>query len=128
MDLGDIQFAYCTEFFVINLKKSTTLADIDKLRGKPDEHRRQRHLHRRSRNDQGACAYQQPRVALTYALELGELDRPKIENMLEQNRALKAKIEAEKKDQGMLAICRARASATSSRISSSTASSKAGRR
>lgn len=32
MDLGDIQFAYCTEFFVINLKKSTTLADIDKLR------------------------------------------------------------------------------------------------
>ena len=46
-----------------------------------------------------------PGVALTYALELGELDRPKIENMLEQNRALKAKIEAEKKDQGMLAIC-----------------------
>ena len=46
-----------------------------------------------------------PGVALTYALELGELDRPKIENMLEQNRALKAKIEAEKKDQGMLAVC-----------------------
>ncbi len=46
-----------------------------------------------------------PGVALTFALELGELDRVKIENMLEQNRALKAKIEAEKKDQGMLAIC-----------------------
>ena len=46
-----------------------------------------------------------PGVALTYALELGELDRPKIENMLEQNRALKAKIKAEKKEQGMLAIC-----------------------
>ncbi|MBE7093260.1 MAG: DAK2 domain-containing protein, partial [Clostridiales bacterium] len=28
MDLGEIQFAYCTEFFVINLKKSTTLSDI----------------------------------------------------------------------------------------------------
>lgn len=46
-----------------------------------------------------------PGVALTFALELGELDRVKIENMLEQNRALKAKIEAEKKEQGMLAIC-----------------------
>ena len=32
LDLGEIQFAYCTEFFIINLKKSTTLADIDRLR------------------------------------------------------------------------------------------------
>ncbi|MGN1235124.1 MAG: DAK2 domain-containing protein, partial [Christensenellaceae bacterium] len=46
-----------------------------------------------------------PGIALTYALELGELDRPKIENMLEQNRQLKAKYEAEKKPMGMLAIC-----------------------
>jgi dihydroxyacetone kinase-like predicted kinase len=47
----------------------------------------------------------QPGKALTYALELGELDRPKIENMLEQNRQIKAKMEAEKKEMGMLAIC-----------------------
>ena len=105
MDLGDIQFAYCTEFFVINLKKSTTLADIDKLRERlmaigdsviciGDLEMIKVHVHTN-------C----PGVALTYALELGELDRPKIENMLEQNRALKAKIEAEKKEQGMLAIC-----------------------
>ena len=46
-----------------------------------------------------------PGKALTYALELGELDRPKIENMLEQNRQLRAKLEAEKKEMGMLAIC-----------------------
>ena len=39
-----------------------------------------------------------PGVALTYALELGELDRLKIENMLEENRELKAKLEAEKKE------------------------------
>jgi len=38
-------------------------------------------------------------------LELGALDRIKIENMLEENRALKAKLEAEKKEMGMLAIC-----------------------
>ncbi len=105
MDLGEIQFAYCTEFFIINLKKSTTLADIDKLRENlmnigdsviciGDLEMIKVHVHTN-------C----PGVALTYALELGELDRPKIENMLEQNRALKAKIEAEKKDQGMLAIC-----------------------
>ncbi len=105
MDLGEIQFAYCTEFFVINLKKSTTLADIDKLREHlmgigdsviciGDLEMIKVHVHTNS-----------PGVALTYALELGELDRPKIENMLEQNRALKAKIEAEKKEQGMLAIC-----------------------
>ncbi len=105
MDLGEIQFAYCTEFFVINLKKSTTLADIDKLRE-----------HLMGIGDSVICIGDLemikvhvhtncPGVALTYALELGELDRPKIENMLEQNRALKAKIESEKKDQGMLAIC-----------------------
>ena len=105
MDLGEIQFAYCTEFFIINLKKSTTLADIDKLRESlmtlgdsviciGDLELIKVHVHTNT-----------PGVALTYALELGELDRPKIENMLEQNRALKAKIEAEKKDQGMLAIC-----------------------
>lgn len=105
MDLGDIQFAYCTEFFVINLKKSTTLADIDRLRENlmsigdsviciGDLELIKVHVHTNN-----------PGVALTYALELGELDRPKIENMLEQNRALKKKIEAEKKEQGMLAIC-----------------------
>ena len=46
-----------------------------------------------------------PGIALSYALELGELDRIKIENMLEENRELKAKLEAEKKEMGMLAIC-----------------------
>lgn len=105
MDLGDIEFAYCTEFFIINLKKSTTLSDIDRLRQKlmglgdsviciGDLEMVKVHVHTNT-----------PGVALTYALELGELDRPKIENMLEQNRALKAKLEAEKKEMGMLSIC-----------------------
>lgn len=105
LDLGEIQFAYCTEFFVINLKKSTTLSDIDRLREKlmgigdsviciGDLEMIKVHVHT---NDPG--------VALTFALELGELDRPKIENMLEENRALKKKLEAEKKPMGMLSIC-----------------------
>lgn len=105
LDLGEIQFAYCTEFFIINLKKSTTLADIDRLRERLNE-----------LGDSVICIgdlelvkvhvhTNQPGVALTYALQLGELDRPKIENMLEQNRQLRAKREAEKKEMGMLAIC-----------------------
>ena len=105
LDLGEIQFAYCTEFFIINLKKSTTLADIDRLRERlmrlgdsviciGDLEMVKVHVHTNM-----------PGVALTYALELGELDRPKIENMLEQNRQLRAKREAEKKEMGMLAIC-----------------------
>ena len=105
MDLGEIQYAYCTEFFIINLKKSTTLAAIDRLREKlmglgdsviciGDLELVKVHVHTN-----------QPGKALSYALELGELERPKIENMLEQNRQLKAKMEAEKKEMGMLAIC-----------------------
>ena len=105
LDLGDIEFAYCTEFFVINLKQMTTLADIDRLKEKlmeigdsviciGDLELVKVHVHTNT-----------PGRALTYALELGELDRIKIENMLEENRALKAKLEAEKKEMGMLAIC-----------------------
>lgn len=105
LDLGDIEFAYCTEFFVINLKPQTTLADIDRLKEKlmgigdsviciGDLEFIKVHVHTNT-----------PGIALTFALELGELDRIKIENMLEENRALKAKLEAEKKEMGMLAIC-----------------------
>ena len=105
LDLGDIEFAYCTEFFVINLKQMTTMADIDKLKEKlmgigdsviciGDLELVKVHVHTNT-----------PGVALSYALELGELDRIKIENMLEENRELKKKLEAEKKEMGMLAIC-----------------------
>ncbi len=105
LDLGEIEFAYCTEFFIINIKPMTTLADIDKLKEKlmnigdsviciGDLELIKIHVHTNT-----------PGVALSLALELGELDRIKIENMLEENRALKAKLEAEKKDMGMLAIC-----------------------
>ena len=105
MELGEIQYAYCTEFFIINIKKSTTISAIDRLRERlmaigdsviciGDLELVKVHVHTN-----------QPGKALTYALELGELDRPKIENMLEQNRQIKAKLESEKKEMGMLAIC-----------------------
>lgn len=104
MSLGDIEFAYCTEFFIINMKKQTTLADIERLREKlmtigdcviviGDLEFVKVHVHTN-----------QPGVALTKALELGELDKLKIENMLEQNRALMKKYEEEKKEMGMMSV------------------------
>ena len=105
-NLGDIQFAYCTEFMVIQMKKKTTEADIDKLREKlmeigdcvicvGDLSLVKVHVHTN-----------QPNVALGYALELGELTKLKIENMLEQNRALKAKRAkmAELKPYGLVSV------------------------
>lgn len=104
MNLGNIEFAYCTEFFIINLNKKTTLADIEKLRETlmsigdsviviGDLEFVKVHVHTN-----------QPGRALSEALELGELDKLKIENMLEQNRELMKKYEAEKKDMGMMSI------------------------
>ena len=104
MSLGSIEFAYCTEFFIINLKKQTTLADIERFReflmtigdsviAVGDLDFVKVHVHTNK-----------PGVALTKALELGELDRLKIENMLEQNRALMKKYEEEKKPMGMMAV------------------------
>ncbi len=104
-NLGRIEFGYCTEFFIINLKKKTTLADIEKLKEQlmnigdsviciGDLEFVKVHVHTNN-----------PGQALSKALQLGELDKVKIENMLEQNRELLKKYEAEKKEMGMLAVC-----------------------
>lgn len=104
-DLENIKFAYCTEYFIINLKNKTTEEDIEKLRDKlmaigdsviaiGDLSMVKVHVHTN-----------QPNKALQYALSLGELDRIKIENMLEQNRALIKKHEANKKPLAMVSIC-----------------------
>jgi len=104
--LSDIEFAYCTEFFVININKKTTVADIDKLRETlmelgdsviciGDLNLIKVHVHTN-----------QPGVALTHALKLGELNGVKIENMLEQFRALKVQNEPEElKKIGVVSIC-----------------------
>ncbi len=103
-NLSSIQYAYCTEFFIINLKKKTTLADIDRLSETlnnigdsvicvGDLELVKVHVHTNS-----------PGIALTKALQLGELNNVKIENMLEQNRALKKKYEAERKPIGLISV------------------------
>lgn len=88
IDLAEIQFAYCTEYMVINMHKKTTQSDIDKLRERLVE-----------LGDSVICIgdlslvkvhvhSNEPSKALAYALELGEITNVKIENMLEQNREL----------------------------------------
>lgn len=103
--LEDIKFAYCTEFFITNLFPKTTVADIDKLRSKlldlgdsliciGDLNLVKVHVHTNT-----------PGIALQYALELGELDKVKIENMLIQHREILAKREADKKPLGIISVC-----------------------
>jgi len=104
-DLENIKFAYCTEFFIINLKKHVTTADIDRLRDQlqtigdcvlvvGDLETVKVHVHTNN-----------PDKALGYALKIGELNLPKIENMLEQNRRLQSEKIKERKKTGMAAIC-----------------------
>lgn len=104
-ELENIKYAYCTEYFVINLFKETTEEDIEKLRDKlmligdcviaiGDLSMVKVHVHTNT-----------PNKAIGYGLKLGELDKIKIENMLEQNRALIAKKTADKKPIGLLSIC-----------------------
>ena len=104
-DLENIKYAYCTEYFVINLKKHVTEEDVGKLRDKlmaigdcviviGDVSLIKVHVHTN-----------QPNRALYHALQLGELDKVKIENMLEQHRALVKAKEESKKEMGLISIC-----------------------
>ncbi len=103
--LADIKFGYCTEFFIINIYEKTTDADINTLRSRlmeigdcvlciGDLQLIKVHVHTN-----------EPNRALGYALQLGELNGVKIENMLEQNRQLRKKAEkAPMKEYGMIAV------------------------
>ena len=105
-ELEEIEFGYCTEFMVIQIKPQATESDIDKLREKllnigdcvlciGDLSLVKVHVHT---ND--------PNKALGFALELGELYNLKIENMREQNRVLRNKsvITTNLKPYGMVAV------------------------
>lgn len=106
-DLEDINFSYCTEFFIINLLPKTTISDIDKLRDRL--------------NEIGDCALvigdlnmvkvhvhtNNPDKALALGLKIGELDKLKIDNMVqqvEQLRQLKAESNIHK-SVGLISIC-----------------------
>lgn len=107
--IGEIEFAYCTEFLIEYLKPTVTDDDVDSFR--------------RRLNRIGDCVLvvgdlslvkvhchtNNPGKALQYGLELGELVNLKIENMVEQRRERTAAAQANKaqepeKDFGMVAI------------------------
>lgn len=98
MELGDIKYMYCTEFFITDIYPKVTEADIDKLRDLfltlgdcviviGDLSLVKVHIHTNN-----------PDRALKAALLLGELDKIKIDNMVHQNRAIKEKKEKEQKE------------------------------
>jgi len=104
LDMGDIEFAYCTEFNVTHMHKTTTMASIDALREKlmnmgdsvvcvGDLDMIKIHVHTNT-----------PGEAITAALMLGEMVNLKIDNMLEQNREFLANQNIAQKEQGMVAV------------------------
>lgn len=102
--LDDIEFGYCTEFFIIHLDESFSEADLDKLREKlmkigdsvvvaHDSDFIKIHVH-------SNC----PGKILQLALRLGEIDRIKIENMREQNRELLANMKKNEKENALVTV------------------------
>ncbi len=103
--LGEIQFAYCTEFLIQELRTGTSDEEINSLRRKlgrigdsvlvvGDNGLIKVHVHT---NDPGK--------ALQHGLTLGELNGLKIENMLQQRRDLDSgAAEEQEKDYGFVAV------------------------
>ena len=109
--IGEITFGYCTEFIVTHPRPDMRDSDVSRLR---------RRLER-----MGDCVLvisdmnvvkvhvhtNEPGKALQYALELGELDAIKIDNMMEERREREAKQAAEaaakaaeQKEYGIVAV------------------------
>ncbi|MBR0025904.1 MAG: DAK2 domain-containing protein [Clostridia bacterium] len=103
-DINDIKFAYCTEFFITHLEESFTEDELDKLREKlmrigdsvvvaHDMGIVKVHVHSNA-----------PGKILQLALRLGEIDKVKIENMLEQNREIQENLKRSEKEYAMIAV------------------------
>ncbi len=103
-DVNDIKFGYCTEFFIIHLSDSFTENDLDAFRNRlmsigdsvvvaNDADFVKVHVHSN-----------EPGNILQIAMQLGEIDKIKIENMREQNREIAAKMKANEKEMAFIAV------------------------
>ncbi len=103
-EMDEILFAYCTEFFIQQLKPEVNDNTVDELRKKlarigdslivvGDAELVKVHVHTNN-----------PGKALQYALELGELYKVKIENMVQQHRELEEEKTKNQKEVGVVAI------------------------
>ncbi len=100
----DIEFGYCTEFFIVRLADGFSEQDLEKLRdhlvkvgdsvvvAAGDDFVKV-HVH-------SNC----PGKILQFAMRYGELDRLKIENMREQNRQLIEQKKRNEKEYGIVAV------------------------
>ena len=100
----EIEFGYCSEFFIIHLKEGFGENDLDQIReyynnigdslvlAHGDDFVKV-HVH-------SNC----PGNVLQFALQFGELDKLKIENMREQNRQLLASRQKSEKEYAILAV------------------------
>lgn len=100
----NIVYGYCTEFFIIHLSPETNDSEIESFRN---------HLERLGdsvvvANDADMIKVHvhsnSPGKVLQMALRIGELDKLKIENMREQNRALMEERKRNEKEFGLLAV------------------------
>ena len=100
----DIKFGYCSELFIIHLHDDVTEDDINRLRDKlvrlgdsvvvvHDSGIIKVHAHSNA-----------PGKVIQFALQLGEIDKLKVDNMREQNRQIKEKMLREQKDQAVIAV------------------------
>lgn len=103
-NVEDIHFGYCTEYFITHLKEEVTEEDVGRYREKLshlgdsivvafDTGFIKTHVHT---NDPGKV--------LQLALRFGEVDKIKIENMREQNRAIHAQRKTNEKEFAMIAV------------------------
>ena len=100
----DIQFGYCTEFFIVHLYEGFEEKDLDQFR---------RHLERVGDSVVVACDSDTVKIhvhsncpgkVLQMAMRYGELDRIKIENMREQNRQLIAQRKKTEKEFALISV------------------------
>lgn len=100
----DIEFGYCTEFFIVRLVEGFSEEDLERLRD---------HLVRVGDSVVVAAGDDFVKVhvhsncpgkILQFAMRFGELDRMKIENMREQNRQLIEQKKRNEKEYGIIAV------------------------
>ncbi len=103
-NVEDIKFGYCSELFIIHIHDDVTEEDIDRFRDKlcrlgdsvvvvHDTCIIKVHAHSNA-----------PGKVIQFALQLGEIDKLKVDNMREQNRQIKEKQLKEQKEQAVIAV------------------------
>lgn len=103
-DVKDIQYGYCTEFFVEHLREGFQQSEADHLLEALQEIGDSAVVVNDADLIKVHIHTDMPGKVLQMALRLGEITGIKIENMREQNRQLKKERKAKEKDFGMVAI------------------------